>query len=279
MAIDHKEISKWLFDKEVEFEDLDTFKSELAKKYVSREIAADDEDIRNKVTGKTLGTLETKFKRQFGLTEEEVKGKKLSDLFELAEGKQKGLIEDLQAQIKEPGQTPEEIKALRAELEDARKRSKEQEQLASELNVKLQESEGEFNTRIHKYMAEMELNKIKTSIQWADSANSYARKGFEIDIAEKFNFALSEGKLIVTDKEGNQIKNEKGTGYLSPDELMKTEAEKAGLLKKAGDAGNRSTTTQVSLQQTTGSKDGQVRRYMHPRAAGHADTLNRSTGR
>lgn len=279
MAIDHKEISKWLFDKEVEFEDLDTFKSELAKKYVSREIAADDEDIRNKVTGKTLGTLETKFKRQFGLTEEEVKGKKLSDLFELAEGKQKSLIEDLQAQIKEPGQTPEEIKALRAELEDARKRSKEQEQLATELNAKLKETEGEFNSRINKYMADMELNKIRTSIPWADSANGYARKGFEIDIAEKFNFALSEGKLIVTDKEGNQIKNEKGTGYMSPEELLKSEADKAGLVKKAGEAGGKGTTTQFSLQTTIGSKDGQARRYMHPRAAGHAETLSRSTSR
>jgi hypothetical protein len=273
MAIDHKEISKWLFDKEVEFESLDTFKEELSKRYVSREVAADDEEIRNKVTGKTLGTLETKFKRQFGLTEEEVKGKKLSELFEIAEGKQKGLIEDLQAQIKEPGQTPEEIKELKAQLEEAKKRSKEQETLAGELTKKLQESEGEFNTRINKHMADMELAKVKSSIQWADSANQYAKKGFEIDIAEKFNFVLSDGKLIATDKEGNQIKNEKGTGYMTPEEILTSEANKAGLIKKAGEAGPKVVTTNASVQTNTGQGGGGQRRFIHPRAQGHQETL------
>lgn len=277
MAIDQKEISKWLFDDEMEFASIDEFKEKLAKRYVSREIAADDEDIRNKVTGKTLGTLETKFKRQFGLTEEEVKGKKLSDLFEIAESKQKSLIEDLQDQIKQPGQTPEELKTLRAELEDARKRSKEQEQLAAELSSKLQESEGEFNNRITKYMADMELNKVKSSIVWADSANAYARKGFEIDMSEKYNFVMSENKLIVTDKQGNQIKNDKGTAYMSPEELLKSEADKAGLLKKAGSAGTASTTTQVSLQQTTGAGSSSPRRYIHPRANSHSAALAEAT--
>lgn len=279
MAIDHKEISKWLFDKEVEFESLDTFKEELSKRYVSREVAADDEEIRNKVTGKTLGTLETKFKRQFGLTEEEVKGKKLSELFEIAEGKQKGLIEDLQAQIKQPGQTPEEVKELKAQLEEAKKRSKEQESLAGELSKKLQETEGEFNNRINKYMADMELNKVKSSIQWADSANQYAKKGFEIDIAEKYNFVLSDGKLIVTDKEGNQVKNEKGTGYMNPEELLQFEANKAGLVKKAGEAGSKTVATKVDVNQNTGGGQGTQRRFVHPRAQGHVENLKTSTAR
>lgn len=273
MAIDHKEISKWLFDKEVEFESLDTFKDELSKRYVSREVAADDEDIRNKVTGKTLGTLETKFKRQFGLTEDEVKGKKLSDLFEIAETKQKGLIDDLQAQIKTPGQTPEEIKELKAQLEEAKKRSKEQEDLAVDLGKKLQDNEGEFNNRINSYMADMELNKVKSSIQWADSANQYAKKGFEIDIAEKFNFVLSDGKLIATDKAGNQIKNEKGTGYMTPEDILQSEASKAGLIKKAGEAGSKTVTTNTSVQTNTGSGNGGQRRYIHPRAQGHLENL------
>lgn len=278
MAIDHKEISKWLFDKEVEFESLDTFKEELSKRYVSREVAADDEEIRNKVTGKTLGTLETKFKRQFGLTEEEVKGKKLSELFEIAENKQKGLIEDLQAQIKQPGQTPEEVKELKAQLEEAKKRSKEQESLAGELSKKLQETESEFNNRVNKYMADTELSKIKSSIPWADSANQYAKKGFEIDIAEKYNFVLSDGKLIVTDKEGNQVKNEKGTGYMSPEELLQFEANKAGLVKKAGEAGSKTVATNVDVNKNTGANQGTQRRFVHPRAQGHAEALKTYTG-
>lgn len=279
MAIDHKEISKWLFDKEVEFESLDTFKEELSKRYVSREVAADDEEIRNKVTGKTLGTLETKFKRQFGLTEEEVKGKKLSELFEIAESKQKGLIEDLQAQIKQPGQTPEEVRELKAQLEEAKKRSKEQESLAGELSKKLQETESEFNNRVNKYMADTELSKIKSSIPWAESANQYAKKGFEIDIAEKYNFVLSDGKLIVTDKEGNQVKNEKGTGYMNPEELLQFEANKAGLVKKAGEAGSKMVATRVDVNQNTGGGQGTQRRFVHPRAQGHVENLKTYTAR
>jgi hypothetical protein len=269
MAIDHKEMSKWLFDKEQEFESLDEFKDLLSKKYVSREVAADDEDIKNRVTGKTLGALETKFKRSFGLSEDEVKGKKLSELFELAESKNKATIEQLQAQAKSAGST-EELNEIRDQLAEARRRAKEQEELSSSLTKKLEETEQSSSAKFQEYVISMNVEKVKNSIPWSDTANQYARKGFEMDIKEKYIFALSDDKLIVTDKAGNQIKNDKGTGYLTAEELYRLEAEKAGLVKKAGEAGSQTKTTQVRMP----SPDRPMR-YAHPRLEGHREALSK----
>jgi hypothetical protein len=269
MSIDSKEMAKWLFDQEKDFESLDQFKEELAKKYVAREVAVDDEDIRNKVTGKTLGSLETKFKRAFNLTEDDVKGKKLSDLFEVAQQRIQTQVDDLKAQAQNSGKDDEAYKVQLAEL----KRQKgEYETLAGELTQKLEQKEVESQKAIDNYIVNQEVMKIKANVPWSDSVNSLAKKGFDIELNEKYIFALSDGKLTVTDKQGNQIKNDKGTAYLSPEELVKSEAEKAQMLKKAGDAGKQDTTP---IRTSTSAKEGtRGERFLHPRAVKHREELN-----
>ena len=269
MSIDSKEMAKWLFDQEKEFESLDQFKEELAKKYVAREVAVDDEDIRNKVTGKTLGSLETKFKRAFNLTEDDVKGKKLSDLFEVAQQRIQAQVEDLKAQAQSTGKDDEAYKAQLAEL---KKQKSEYETLAGELTQKLEQKELESQKAIDNYIVNQEVMKIKSSIPWSDSVNALAKKGFDIELNEKYIFALSDGKLTVTDKQGNQIKNDKGTAYLSPEELVKSEAEKAQMLKKAGDAGKQDPTPVRTT--TSGKEVTRGERYLHPRALRHREELN-----
>jgi hypothetical protein len=269
MSIDSKEMAKWLFDQEKDFESLDQFKEELAKKYVAREVAVDDEDIRNKVTGKTLGSLETKFKRSFNLTEEDVKGKKLSDLFEVAQQRIQAQVDELKTQAQNSGKDDEAYKAQLAEL----KRQKgEYETLAGELTQKLEQKEVESQKAIENYIVNQEVMKIKANVPWSDSVNSLAKKGFDIELNEKYIFALSDGKLTVTDKQGNQIKNDKGTAYLSPEELVRSEAEKAQMLKKAGDAGKQDT---PPIRTSASNKEGtRGERFLHPRAIKHREELN-----
>jgi hypothetical protein len=255
MSIDSKEMAKWLFDQEKDFESLDQFKEELAKKYVAREVA--------------LGSLETKFKRAFNLTEDDVKGKKLSDLFEVAQQRIQTQVDDLKAQAQNSGKDDEAYKAQLAEL----KRQKgEYETLAGELTQKLEQKEVESQKAIDNYIVNQEVMKIKANVPWSDSVNSLAKKGFDIELNEKYIFALSDGKLTVTDKQGNQIKNDKGTAYLSPEELVRSEAEKAQMLKKAGDAGKQDTTP---IRTSTSAKEGtRGERFLHPRAVKHREELN-----
>ena len=269
MSIDHKEMAKWLFDQEKEFTSLDEFKEELAKKYVSREVAVDDEDIRNRVTGKTLGSLETKFKRAFNLTEEDVKGKKLSDLFEVAQQRINTQIEDLKDQAKSTGKDDESYKSQLAEL---KKQKGEYETLAGELTQKLEQKEVESQKAIDNYIINQEVMKIKGNLSWSDSVNQFARKGFDLELNERYIFALSDGKLVVTDKSGNQIKNDKGTGYLTPEELVRSEADKAQMLKKAGDAGRQE--REPVRTTTSGTKEGTRERFLHPRAAKHREEIS-----
>jgi hypothetical protein len=232
-------------------------------------VAVDDEDIRNKVTGKTLGSLETKFKRAFNLTEDDVKGKKLSDLFEVAQQRIQAQVDELKTQAQNSGKDDEAYKAQLAEL----KRQKgEYETLAGELTQKLEQKEVESQKAIENYIVNQEVMKIKANVPWSDSVNSLAKKGFDIELNEKYIFALSDGKLTVTDKQGNQIKNDKGTAYLSPEELVRSEAEKAQMLKKAGDAGKQDT---PPIRTSSSSKEGtRGERFLHPRAVKHREELN-----
>ena len=114
--------------------------------------------------------------------------------------------------------------------------------------------------------------KIKSSLSWSDSVNQFAKKGFDLELNERYIFALSDGKLVVTDKNGNQIKNEKGTGYLTPEELVRSEADKAQMLKKAGEAGRQE--REPVRTTTSGTKEGTRERYLHPRAARHREEIN-----
>lgn len=262
MAVEVKEIITHLFDKEVEFESLEKFKDELNKKFVSREIAADDEEIKNKVTGKVLGTIETKLKREFGLTEQEVSGKKVSELVELAGQKNKAKIEELEAKIK-TGKSEgddEKVKKLQEDLTLAKKAAQDYEVLAKENERKLEEAKTEYAQKEQTMEVRFKLDQLKATMQWAESANQFARKGWENHISENYTFVMNDGKLAVTDKQGNHIKNEKGTGYLSPNELLAMEAEKAGLLKKAaGQAGG-----ERQEYKPREGKEGDVKRVVAP---------------
>lgn len=264
MALDQKQIAEFLFDEAKEFESIDQFKDALHKKYVSREVAVDDEEIKNKVTGKVLGTIETKAKREFGLSEEEIKDKKASEVIEIGAAKLKARIAELEKGIKEGGKGGEELVKLQEELALQRKIAADNEALARANATKLEEREQAHKQELQSFEVRFKIDQIKSSIQWADVANQFARKGWENHIAENFNFAIVDGKLIATDKAGNQIRNEKGTGNLTAEELLKLEAEKAGLVKKAGAAGTTTTTTTTTkaAQQTDAPK-----RHLHPRAA------------
>jgi hypothetical protein len=198
-----------------------------------------------------------------------VKGKKLSDLFEVAQQRIQTQVDDLKAQAQSSGKDDEAYKAQLAEL----KRQKgEYETLAGELTQKLEQKEVESQKAIENYIVNQEVMKIKANVPWSDSVNSLAKKGFDIELNEKYIFALSDGKLTVTDKQGNQIKNDKGTAYLSPEELVRSEAEKAQMLKKAGDAGKQDT---PPIRTSSSSKEGtRGERFLHPRAVKHREELN-----
>jgi hypothetical protein len=178
-------------------------------------------------------------------------------------------VDDLKAQAQSSGKDDEAYKVQLAEL----KRQKgEYETLAGELTQKLEQKEVESQKAIDNYIVNQEVMKIKANVPWSDSVNSLAKKGFDIELNEKYIFALSDGKLTVTDKQGNQIKNDKGTAYLSPEELVRSEAEKAQMLKKAGDAGKQDTTP---IRTSTSAKEGtRGERFLHPRAVKHREELN-----
>jgi len=273
MPVEFKEVADFLFDKEdgidiEKLESIDQFKDAVHKKYVSRQIAIEDEDIKSKVTGKVLGTLDTKVRREFGLTDDEAKGKKVSELIEIGMAKQKATIDELQSKIKagKADGDDEAVKKLQEDLAETKRRAKEFEAVATESVNQVNVLKETHQKELQGFEVNFKLSNLKAEITWAESANLFAKKGWENHIAENYNFAMNDGKLIVTDKEGNQIKNENGTGFISPKDLLIKEADSAGLIKKAGAAGGAA--NQQTKREERRNDGEQPTRHAHPRYNG-----------
>src|SRR3990167_10614800 len=80
--------------------------------WVHRDLAKDDPDIQSQITGRVLGSLETKAKKLFGLTTEEIKDKKLSEVLETAALKKEAIIKELETRIQEGGNGSDSEKEL-----------------------------------------------------------------------------------------------------------------------------------------------------------------------
>ena len=103
--------------------DLDSFKKSFSGKYITRAEANDDDEIKSKITGKITGSITTLAKRLFGLTSEEINGKKWEEIVELGKAKQDSLIEELKS--KQGQSSDEAVKELQAKLEKANARLQE----------------------------------------------------------------------------------------------------------------------------------------------------------
>lgn len=237
-------------------------KDKFNEQFVARKIADSDPDIVKNITGKTLGRLSRQLGTTFGLEKEEWEGQKFEDIIAKAEAKTKTQIEDLKKAAE--GKNPD-AKEWEEKISKATKERDQYKKMAEEKDREF----GDF-----KQTAEQEkkglklgfaLTGIKSKIEWSESANDLAKKGFDAHINENYKFDFDEsGNLLAFDKSGNKVENTKKTGFLTPDEVYKAEAAKHGLLKLANPnpvkkPGDRSAETQVK------TPDGYTRRL--PKAA------------
>lgn len=211
--------------------ELDDIKTGFHDKFVARAIADSDPDIVNKITGKRLGTLTNLAKQEFGIQEAEVKDKTLEDVLKLGSAKLKGELKILKEQLE--GKNPdgkeweEKIGTISKERDQYKRMAEEKE---SEFETfKTTASANEKNLKIN-----FALHGVRSGITWSEQATDVAKKGFDLIIAENYKFDFDEnGELAVFGKDGNKIDNGKKTGFLTPADVFKAEAQKNGLLKLA----------------------------------------------
>jgi hypothetical protein len=265
-----------------EVKTIEEVKEKFKTKFISREEVFEDDDIKKKIgeenskfVGKLSGTLITKSKRDFGFTDDDIKGKKIEDVLEMGVAKLKAENEELRGK---QGQGSDE--ALKDAIKKAEKLAKERDDFKT-ANETLQgiydKEKGEWQGNLKNF----KLNTLK------EGAKSSIAKKFKSDMSKADQIAWeSESSSVildfddketpfVKDKEGKRIPNPNKAGsFLSLEEALEVKANELNLIKKNNGQGGSPVNQQFfqGNQQVVVDPNIPVRK-IHPNAVAHAEKL------
>lgn len=229
---------------------IDDIKTAFHEKWVNRSLADSDPDIRSKITGKVLGSIQTLATREFGLEASEVKDlKKVEDFITLGASKYKKQLEEAQEALKSGGG---DTAKWQEKLDKMKGESKQYKDMADQLKQTLEEKETEWTGKLKTTKLDYAIGALRNRLPYADEFNSdpLRKKGFEAHINENYNFDFNEQEeLIVTNKKGELVVNDSKNGHFTPEDLLKTELKKHNGLKIPG-ADTRRTTTDTRRDET-----------------------------
>lgn len=237
MAITAKEVLELFgFEGDAEnatIEELEQFKDTT---YIGRKIAATDPDIISQATGRVTGAALTAAKRGakslgIEINPDDIKGMKIEETIDFINEKVAAKLQSLEETAKS-GNDKKANEALAA-LEDWKKKYKEIEELSenrlNELNTIKQNAASE----IKNYKISDKFGKIKSSIPFSENANELTLKGFDNHLKENFIYELDENENpVMLSKDGSRIISANKIDFETPENIIKREADKFGILKK-----------------------------------------------
>lgn len=239
----------------VEGKDLAEIKTNFDGRFVTRENAVKDEDIRTKIHGQMFGGVNTAIKRTFRdglgveLDKEEIEGKKYEEILSLAASKVKDAHEAKVATLSD--QVKASPKADEIEAEWSAKYEKvlgEKTNFESLLNDTKTEFET-FRTNIETEKKSSAINgKIESlvgGLDWSDNTDKYTQTGFLTEMSKNYTLDLSDSGELQIKKDGDLIPDTSKHGdFMKPEDIYKTAANEAKLLK----APNAKTSTFVETK-------------------------------
>jgi hypothetical protein len=260
---------------------IDEFKEKFNSKFAPK---ADIDDANKKLsefTGKFAGGATTLFKRLGELDNKDIEGKKWEEVAELAIGKYKNQIKELEG--KQGQGNDEAIKDFTKKLEKLSKERDDYKAATETLQSTYEKEKGDWEGKLKNYKVNTVLEsakgkiagKLKSDMSVTDKiAFDTVVKDFVIDFDDKET-------PFVKDKEGKRLQNPNKAGsFLSLEEALELKANELNLIKK----NNGGTQTpnpgffagQQNQQQNTNNGGGQQTqpvRTIHPNALSNAEKL------
>ena len=245
-------------------------KRHVDETFITREAALKDPDIKNKIVGKTLGSISVKAAGLFGLKNSEYDGKQLEEVLQMGYERLNGEITKLKDAAGKG--TDEEVKRLKGELETKQTALLDLEkQLDAEKQGRVNDVTG-LSTQLKQVKLRTIVDKTKSAIQFTDdyTKDELKQQGFDALISNKYQFDLNEhDEPVVLDKAGKPVKHPTvASKYASIEDVFKMEAESRGLLKK----NNLPVTRTIEINSGDGSRKVDVTK-VHPNALKHEKKL------
>lgn len=255
-------------------EDIEGLVSAVGKKFVERDKALEDPDVRTKAYSSFSLEHSKTFLKEFGLDAAEVKDKTLKEIMKLGASKLTEKITELEGRA---GQgNDEKVKELNSKMEKLTGQLNQFKTDNEKLINEKVELETNFNTKLKNIRVDDAFDKSFAKLSFVDGVHDYTKKGFSQDFRTKYKIDLDDhGNTVVTDSNGEPIKSKTKTGvYLSLDEVMDAELDAASLKKKNNMQQQRfETQKQPDAVNTRGNNQQPNQRAVNPRAQAHADTL------
>ncbi len=245
MALTAKELATALgLEIDTETATIDVFTEGFNGKYVNRDTAFKDEDLRKKITGNVFGKLGTVAAQTFGLASGEVDGKKVEDILTLVKTKYDTQIADLTAKS---GQgNDEKLNAaikLQGELEA---KLKIKDDGIAEWQKKYEDFEKESTGKVKGLKISHVLGKTKETLngKFSDEyvKNEMIREGFNNYIEKTYRFDLDENDkpVVYSIKDNKPVSSKIKAGEIAtPEEVFEMEMAAKGVLKKNNLDGNQ----------------------------------------
>lgn len=253
MPIEFKDFLKEIdLPEDLAEKEIDDIKEAFHGVFVSRTVLSDPKnpDIQkfvSKAIGHRMGSIDTILNTEFGLSKAETSEMTVEEKIKLAGKNVKDKIKEY-----ESGGTHGGDEELKKKLEKVTGELTQHKELLTQSKQTLEQKEQEWTSTLKNKTRDIHLRDIKTKIPVVDQPDPYKLRGVDAEISEKYAFELDdEEKLIVKDKTGNLVQNEKKTGFLSAEDVYKLEYQKAGLLKMNSggttktNAGTKTTTNQA----------------------------------
>ncbi len=277
MPVSQEEILKVIGFEDVEkFENVDAFKSAYDQRFIAKDRILDDEKLVNEITGRQLGAIETQVKRTFkeagvAFDDSELKGKKLTDIAELATKKLVGGFQEQINTLKTAKGGDEvlikEVESWKSKFEKLKDESSSFKELNEKLSQENEKLANGFQEKEKSWMINQQVKELFGGVKYKtagipDAAQKLVRSGFENKVKETFKFDLDESnKLVVLNADGSKVEDPRTSGkILGPLDAIKNLAVSESIWEDNANAGKKSATFRLGQSDT----NAKPKRELHP---------------
>jgi hypothetical protein len=252
----------------IEATDIDVFKSAFATKFVTKDEAWQDDEIKSKVTGRVTNEVQRFIKNEFGLSNEDIKGKHYEDVLKLGAERFKSKIAELEEKQNMEGD--EKIKNLTDELTKYKSTVNDYKTQLDNTKKQFEEVNNDWSNKYKGLKINHVLNDAKIKIASKLKSDMTEAERFYLDhkISESIKVDFDENeKAIVLDKDGKRIANPNKVGeFMQLEEVLSSIAERENLVKKNNANNSQVNTTYQTNNDNKGEIVNKQGRRIHPRA-------------
>lgn len=212
---------------------IDDFQTFHKTGFVPKAMVFEDEDVKKRldqVGGNITGRLTQKIKTLVDLENKEIEGKKVEEVAELAIGRLKSQIEELQNTGKKS--KDEKTAEYETKLQKLTSDLNGYKSLAEKNSADLELERKNSQKIVKDFKLSHVVKEIKSKIPLKDGISELEKAGFDTYINQNYRIDLSDSdELEVYNAKGERVKSETGNKFVGFDELLISEAKKHGILK------------------------------------------------